>query len=166
MLSCFFIVPTPHSSKQDKTQPRKGICKRYKCTTLFVGQNNETTSIPIQKWARNPNGHLMGDTLQMASGHMWGCSTLSATGEWLIKTKATQHPLTKVQNTNNNQRSWKKEATGYVMIAGKNVKWDTVSYYAKDTLLQFRQRIPCYLSRWAYTNLCIDVYISFICKCE
>lgn len=60
---------------------------------LFVGQNNKTTNNPIQKWAGNPNGHLMDDTLQMASGHMRGCSTSSATGEWLIKTKATQHPL-------------------------------------------------------------------------
>lgn len=61
--------------------------------SLFVGQNNKTTSNPIQKWARNPNGHLMEDTLQMASGHMRGCSTLSPTGELLIKTKATQHLL-------------------------------------------------------------------------
>lgn len=74
--------------------------------------------------------------------------------------------MNKVQNTDNNQCSWKKEATGYVLIAGKNAKWDTVSYYAKHMLLQSRQHIACYLSRWAYKNLCIDVYISFICNCE
>lgn len=80
---------------QDKTKPSLGkvSVKDIKCTTYFVGQNNKITNNPIQKWAGNPKGHLTEDTLQMASGHMRECSTSSATGEWLIKTKATQHLL-------------------------------------------------------------------------
>lgn len=59
----------------------------------FVRQNNKSTNNPTQKWARDPNGLLVEETLQMASGRMHGNSLSSAIRDLLIETKATQQPL-------------------------------------------------------------------------